>query len=250
MYTRLNGKRTLITGGTTGIGLETARQFLNQGARVLVTGLNDETLAQARRELGGDALVAKIDAGNVQAQAQLASVVKEAFGQLDAAVINAGIGVFKPLDQWDEESFDRSMAINLKGPFFLLQALLPVFANPASVILIGSVNAHIGMATSSVYSASKAGLRSLSRTLSGELIARGIRVNTLSPGPVTTPIYGKLGLPADQLKQMEDALVSQMPIGRFGSPLEIAQAAVYFASDESVYAVGSELVLDGGFTTV
>lgn len=250
MNKRLNGKRTLITGGTTGIGLETAKQFLAEGARVLVTGLNDDTLAQARQELGTNALFAKIDAGSVPAQAQLAALIEDAYGQLDVAVVNAGVGVFKPLDRWDEESFDRSMAINLKGPFFLLQALLRLFANPASVILIGSGNAHIGMATSSVYAATKAGLRSLSRTLSGELISRGIRVNTLSPGPVTTPIYGKLGLSPEELKQMGDGILTQLPIGRFGSPTEIAKAAVYFACDESAYAVGSELVLDGGFTTV
>jgi NAD(P)-dependent dehydrogenase (short-subunit alcohol dehydrogenase family) len=118
------------------------------------------------------------------------------------------------------------------------------------VILTGSVNAHIGMPTSSVYAATKAGLRSLSRTLSGELIARGIRLHTLSPGPVTTPIYSKLGLPADELKQMGDAILTQLPIRRFGLPVEIAKAAVFLATDESSYAVGSELVLDGGFTTL
>lgn len=250
MNKRLNGKRTLITGGTTGIGLATARQFLAEGARVLVTGLNEETLAAARKELGPEALVARIDAGSVPAQAQLAARIADSFGQLDVAVINAGVGVFSPLDGWDEEGFDRSMAINLKGPFFLMQALLPVFARPASVILVGSVNAHIGMPGSSVYSATKAGLRSLSRTLSGELISRGIRVNTLSPGPVTTPIYGKLGLPAAERKQMEDALVDQLPIGRFGLPEEIAAAAVFLACDASAYAVGTELVMDGGFTGV
>jgi NAD(P)-dependent dehydrogenase (short-subunit alcohol dehydrogenase family) len=250
VHRRLYGKRALITGGTTGIGLETARQFLAEGARVLVTGLDDERLAAARKELGGDALVARIDAGNAKAQAQLAARIADSFGQLDVAVINAGVGVFRPLDGWDEESFDRSMAINLKGPFFLMQALLPVFASPASVILMGSVNSHIGMPTSSVYSATKAGLRSLSRTLSGELISRGIRVNTLSPGPVTTPIYGKLGLPAAELERMEEGLLSQLPAGRFGLPVDIARAAVFLACDESAYAVGTELVMDGGFTTV
>lgn len=250
MNKRLQGKRTLITGGTTGIGFETARQFLAEGARVLVTGLNNETISKARQELGSEAMIVKIDAGSVEAQAQLAAIVKETYGQLEVAVVNAGIGVFKPLDQWDEKTFDRSVAVNLKGPFFLLQALLPVFANPASVILTGSVNAHIGMPTSSVYAATKAALRSLSRTLSGELIVRGIRLNTLSPGPVTTPIYGKLGLPANELKQMGDAILSQLPIGRFGLPVEIAKAAVYLATDESGFAVGSELVLDGGFTTM
>jgi NAD(P)-dependent dehydrogenase (short-subunit alcohol dehydrogenase family) len=247
---RLKGKRALITGGTTGIGLEMARQFVAEGARVAVTGLNEDTLAQARKTLGPGVDVIRLDAGDVASQARLARRVQEGFGQLDVAVLNAGIGVFKPLEQWDEAAFERSVAVNFKGPFFLMQALLPVLADPASVILTGSVNAHIGMATSSVYAATKAALRSLARTLSGELMARGVRVNTLSPGPVATPIYGKLGLPPEALQQMSDGILAQLPARRFGTPLEIAQAAVFLASDESAYAVGSELVMDGGFTTV
>lgn len=247
---RLKGKRAVITGGTTGIGIEMARQFVAEGATVAVTGLNEHTLSQARDLLGPEVEIMRSDAGDVPSQAQLAQRLKEKFGQLDVAVLNAGIGVFKPLDQWDEAAFDRSVAVNLKGPFFLLQALLPLLANPSSVLLTGSVNAHVGMATSSVYSATKAALRSLARTLSGELIARGIRVNTISPGPVTTPIYAKLGLPPDALEQMSAAILGQVPAGRFGTPIEIAKAAVFLASDESAYAVGSELVLDGGFTSI
>jgi NAD(P)-dependent dehydrogenase (short-subunit alcohol dehydrogenase family) len=247
---RLKGKRALITGGTSGIGLATAKQFLAEGARVAVTGLNADTLAQARRELGAEVVFAQIDAGDVQAQKQLAHILAETFGQVDIAFLNAGIGVFKPLEQWDEAGFDHLVAVNLKGPFFLLQALLPLLANPSSVVLNSSVNAHIGMPTSSVYSATKAALRSLSRTLSGELIARGIRVNTISPGAVTTPIYAKLGMPPEALQQMTDSLTGQVPVRRFGSPAEVAKAVVYLASDESAYAVGSEMVLDGGLTTL
>lgn len=245
---RLHNKRALVTGGTSGIGLETARQFLAEGARVMVTGSSDESLAEARRQLGGDALFSKTDAGDLQAQVKLAQEVRDAFGQLDVAFINAGIGIFMPLEAWDEAAFDRSMAVNFKGPFFLLQALLGTFANPASVILNGSVNAHLGMPASSVYSATKAGLVSLAKTLSGELVARGIRLNTVSPGTVTTPIYGKLGLPADALQQMKDGLTAVIPLHRFGSPVEIAKAVVFLASDESTYAVGSEFILDGGLT--
>ena len=164
--------------------------------------------------------------------------------------INAGVGDFRPIEQWDEVGFDRTLAINLKGPYFLLQALLPLLANPSSVVLNTSINAHIGMPSSSVYAASKAGLISLARTLSGELIARGIRVNAVSPGPVTTPIYGKLGMDADALQQMVASIRAQIPAGRFGEPREIAKAIVFLASDESTFTVGSELIIDGGMSAI
>jgi NAD(P)-dependent dehydrogenase (short-subunit alcohol dehydrogenase family) len=247
---RLQDKRALITGGTTGIGLETARQFLAEGAHVAVTGQNPKTLAQAREVLGPRALVVSSDAGDVSQQPALARTIKDSLGGLDTVFINAGVGDFRPIEAFDPEAFDRTFAINLKGPYFLIQALLPLLANPSSIVLNTSINAHIGMPMSSVYAASKAGLLSLARTLSGELIGRGIRVNAISPGPVTTPIYGKLGLPAEQLQGMAAQIQSQVPLGRFGDPAEIAKAVVFFASDESSFTVGSELIVDGGMSTV
>src|SRR3954452_17106612 len=216
---RLDNKRTLITGGTSGIGLETARQFLAKGARVAITGSRPDTLAAADQALEGKALLIQADAGDGPAQAEVADVVGTAFGGLDAVFINAGIGDFRPLEQWDEAGFDRSIAVNLKGPFFLIQALLPLLANPSSIVLNGSINARIGMPASSIYAASKAALVSLARTLSGELIGRGIRVNSVSAGPVATPLHDKLGLTGSAL----DGLVSQIPLGRRGTPNEIAQ---------------------------
>ncbi len=162
--------------------------------------------------------------------------------------MNAGIADLKPVEQWDEAAFDRSFAINIKGPFFLIQALLPIFANPASIVLNASVNAHIGMPNTSVYGASKAALLSLTHTLSGELISRGIRVNAVSPGPIATPLYDKLGLSADDLKKVAASIQSQVPAGRFGKPSEIANAIVFLASDESTFTVGSELLIDGGMS--
>ncbi len=245
---RLKGKRALITGGTSGIGLETARQFLSEGGRVAITGKNPATLEAARKELGSDILIIASDASDAAAQKSVAEAVRRAFGQLDVLFVNAGIADLKAVELWDEAAFDRTFAINVKGPFFLIQALLPIFANPASVVLNASVNAHLGMANTSVYGASKAALLSLVRTLSGELISRGIRVNAVSPGPISTPLYSKLGLSEADLKTVAASLQSQIPAGRFGKPSEIAHAIVFLASDESAFTVGSELLIDGGLS--
>ncbi|MES2221247.1 MAG: SDR family oxidoreductase [Acidobacteriota bacterium] len=243
---RLQGKRALITGGTSGIGMETARQFLKEGARIAVTGRNPETLETARKELGSEVLALASDASDAAAQRAVAEAIRAKFNQLDVLFVNAGIADLRPVEQWDAAGFDRTFDANFKGPFFLIQALLPIFANPASIVLNASVNAHIGMANTSVYGASKAALLSLTRTLSGELIGRGIRVNAISPGPVNTPLYGKLGLSEAELKAVSTSIQSQVPAGRFGNPDEIASAAVYLASDESAYMVGAELMIDGG----
>lgn len=247
---RLANKTALITGGTTGIGLETARQFLAEGARVMVTGTNPATIAEAQAALGKATPVLKSDAGNLAEQKALAAAVAETFGKLDVLFVNAGIAQLAPVEAWDEVGWDRTFDINLKGPYFLIQALLPVFGNPASVILNTSINARIGMPTSSVYAASKAGLISLARTLSGELIGRGIRVNAVSPGPVATPLYGKLGLAGADLDAAKEGIRAQIPLGRYGTPAEIASAIVHLASDESAYTVGSEIIIDGGMSNI
>ena len=247
---RLKNKRALITGGTSGIGLETARQFLKEGARVAITGRNPQTLETAHKELGGEVLVISADASDAAAQNAVADSVRAKFDQLDILFVNAGIAELRPVEKWDVAAFDRTFAANLKGPFFLIQALLPVFANPASIVLNTSVNAHIGMVNSSVYGASKAALLSLSRTLSGELISRGIRVNAVSPGPINTPLYGKLGLSEANLKAVSTSIQNQVPVGRFGEPSEIAAAIVYLASDESAFMVGAEMMIDGGMGTL
>ena len=243
---RLKGKRALITGGTTGIGLETARRFRAEGARVAITGTNPATLEAARKELGREVLVIPSDAGDVAGQKQTAEAIGKEFGQLDVLFVNAGIGEFRPLGEWDEAGFDRSFNINFKGPFFLIQALAPVFAKPASIILMTSINAHIGMPGSSIYAATKGALITLARTLSGELVGRGIRVNAVSPGPIATPLHGKIGMDDAAIR----SLVAQIPAGRRGDPAEVADAVVFFASDESAFTVGSELIIDGGMSTL
>ncbi|EKS7214396.1 SDR family oxidoreductase [Enterobacter ludwigii] len=243
---RLAGKYTLITGGTSGIGLATAQEFIAEGAHVAVTGRNPDTLAEAQRILGDNAWVIPTDAGDIAAQKALADTLTSRWPRLDAVFINAGDVTHGLLEEWQEDAWDRLMGINLKGPFFLIQALLPLLNNPSSVILCGSVSARIGLPASSVYAASKAGLLSLARTLSGELLPRGIRVNGLSPGPVETPAFNKTGLSEEALKAMLGDITKLVPLGRMGTPTELAKAALYLASDESRYMVGTELLVDGG----
>ncbi|BEN29969.1 TPA: SDR family oxidoreductase [Serratia marcescens] len=243
---RLQGKYALITGGTSGIGLETARQFIAEGATVAITGRSQSALDAAGQALAGKALLLLSDAGDIPQQRELAQRLGQRWPRLDVLYINAGDVTHRPLQEWDEQSYQRLMDINLKGPFFLIQALLPLLANPSSVILCGSVSAHIGLPQSSAYAASKAGLLSLARTLSGELHARGIRVNGLSPGPTETPALGKLGLAEADEQTLRDDIRALVPIGRMGSALELAKAAVFLAADESAFMVGAELQMDGG----
>lgn len=223
---RLQNKTSLITGGTSGIGLETARQFLAEGARVAITGTNPANIEKARAELGDQVLFIQADAGDIAGQKAVAKAVEAAFGRLDILFVNAGAADFRPIEQIDEAAFDRSVSINVKGPFFLIQALLPILSNPASIVLNTSINAHIGMPNTSVYALTKAALLSFAKTLSGELIGRGIRVNAISPGPISTPLYGKLGMTAADTKAMAEA---KIPAGRFGDPSEIAKAVVFWA---------------------
>lgn len=246
MSLRLQNKYALITGGTAGIGLETAKQFSLEGAYVAVTGRGKEGLVKAQRELGDSTIVLQNDSSDIQQQHKLAEEIKSVFPKLDVLYINAGDVTHKSLDEWDEDSFDRVINTNLKGPFFLIRSLLPILSESASIILCGTVSAQIGLPKSSVYSASKAGLISLARTLSGELKHLGIRVNTLSPGPTQTEAFDKFGLPESDQIVLINEVKELVPLKRLGTPLELAKAAVFLASDESAYMLGSELLIDGG----
>ncbi|MFV7759281.1 SDR family oxidoreductase [Shewanella algae] len=243
---RLQDKFALVTGGTSGIGLETARQFLAEGAKVAITGRDINALNRVREELGGNTLAICCDAGDINSQRELAQTLSRQWPRLDVLYANAGDVTHLPLADWDETAWDRLMSVNLKGPFFLIQSLLPLLANPASVILCGSTSAHIGLVQSSAYAASKAALLSLARTLSAELLESDIRVNCLSPGPTETAALGKLGLAAEEQKTLQQEIRQLVPIGRMGTPWEIAKAAVFLASDESRFVIGTELLVDGG----
>jgi NAD(P)-dependent dehydrogenase (short-subunit alcohol dehydrogenase family) len=247
---RLKDKFALITGGTAGIGFETAKQFLLEGATLAITGRSSEGLHIAKKELGDDVYLFKSNAGVIEDQKALAKQLSDIFPKLDILYINAGDVTHKPLENWDENSFDQVMNTNLKGPFFLIQSLLPLLSESASIILCGSVSAHIGLPQSSAYAASKAGLISLARTLSGELKDRGIRVNTLSPGPTQTDAFKKFGLAQEEEQALIEEVKNIIPLKRMGTTLEIAKAAVFMASDESTYMLGSELLIDGGVGNV
>ncbi|MFI1051394.1 SDR family oxidoreductase [Streptomyces griseoruber] len=245
---RLAGKRALITGGTSGIGLETAQRFVAEGADVLVTGVTPASIDKARQVLGDRVPVVRADARDLDAQRGLAERVREHFGELDVAFLNAGVSDWRPFEDHTEDSFDRLFDINVKSVFFLTQALIPVLANPSSVILNSSNSAHGGYGRSNAYAATKAAVGSLMRSWNADLLkSHGIRFNAISPGPVDTPLYSKFG---EQRAAMLEAISSGIPVKRMGMPGEIAEAVVYLASDASAFTVGQDLVLDGGQTVL
>jgi NAD(P)-dependent dehydrogenase (short-subunit alcohol dehydrogenase family) len=244
---RLAGKSTLVTGGSSGIGFATAQRFLEEGARVVVTASTQASAERAARELGGDTLGIGADARSLAAQRDLAAAAAAHLGRLDVAFLNAGVSDFRPFELHDEESFDRLFDINVKSLFFLVQALGPVLADGASVVVNSSNVAHGGHAYASLYAATKAATSALMRSWNAELLgSRGIRFNAVSPGPVDTPLYDKPGSPFTDGAAAQAALAPDIPVGRFGRPREIADLVVHLASDESAYTVGQDIVADGG----
>ena len=245
---RFANKSILVTGGSSGIGLAAAKAFAAEGGRVIITGRDSGTLASALAELGPKAIALRNDAGSVAQARQLASDLAAQSIKLDAVFINAGVARFAAFADVDEALWDQTFDINVKGAYFQLQALLPLFNEGASIVINGSINAHIGMPNSSVYAASKAALITLAKTLSAELLPRGARVNVVSPGPVATPLYGKLGLDQATLEATAAQIQAQVPLGRFGTSEEIAATVLHLASPESAFIVGSEIIVDGGMS--
>jgi len=244
---RLDGKTALITGGTTGIGLETAKLFQTEGARIAFTGQNQERLNEAAQKLGSEAYAIRANTQSVADIEAMALQVKEQLGGLDVLFVNAGITKSASLAEVDEAHIDEQMGINFKGAFFTIQKVVPFIRDQGSIVLTTSCLNQMGMPGMSIYAASKAALRSLAQTLSAELTERGIRINAVSPGPIETPAYSKLGLPQEALQQMAGQLVEKVPMRRFGQPEEIARAALFLASEDSSFMLGEELVVDGGW---
>ena len=244
---KLNGKVAVITGGTTGIGLATAKLFQQEGAQVVVTGRSLGTLAEAQQELGPGALVVQSDTGKLSDIDKLIAQVKGKFGRIDILFANAGVGKVVPIEQVDETLFDEQFQTNVKGLYFTVQKAIPLIPDGGAILLNASVVSKKGFAGMSVYSATKAAVRSFGRTLATELAPRRIRVNTISPGPIATPILGKMGLPPDAAKQFEENMAQSVGLKRLGQPDEIARVALFLASEDASFVLGTEMFVDGGF---
>ena len=245
---RLKNKVAVITGGNSGIGLSIARAFVKEGARVVLTGRNAKSLAEASSTVGGSVLTVVSDVSKVDSIDAIYAETTAKLGKIDILVVNAGIAHFTPAGATTEESFDQLSDINFKGAFFTVSKATPHFNPGASVILVGSGVATRGMSAFSVYSATKAAVRSLARSFSADLLPQGVRVNVLSPGPIETPIFGKMGMTQEQMTEMGGAMAASNPMKRFGKPEEMARAAVFLASDDSSYMAGADLVADGGWS--
>ena len=245
---QLSGKVAVVTGGNSGIGLSTAQAFIDQGARVVVFGRNQETLDRAVETLGQNAAGVQGDVTRIDDLDRLFSMAEERFGKIDILFANAGFGEFAPVEATTEEQFDRMFDVNVKGAFFTVQRALPHLNDGASIVLTTSVVNVAGLPNMSVYAATKAAVRSLARTLSADLLPRGIRVNAVSPGPIETPFFGNTGLPQEAIDGFAEQITDQVPLKRFGQPDEIANAVVFLASGASAYMVGSELPVDGGLS--
>jgi NAD(P)-dependent dehydrogenase (short-subunit alcohol dehydrogenase family) len=250
MAKKLEGKVAVITGGNSGMGLTTAKLFAAEGAKVVITGRRQEELDAAVKEIGPNATGVRGDVSKLADLDKLYDVVKQKHGKVDIVFANAGVGELTPLGQITEAHFDKLFNINVKGLVFTVQKALPLMPDGGVIILNASVASSKGVGAFSVYSATKAAVRSFARTWTSDLKERKIRVNTISPGPIDTPIFDTMGLPKENADQVKAGFAVQVPLGRMGKPEEIATAALFLASDDSSYITGIELFVDGGLAQV
>lgn len=247
---KLKGKTAIVTGGNSGIGLAIAEQYAKEGAKVAIFGRNEQKNNEAVQNIGENAIAISGDVSNFSDLDNLFNKVNEAFGKIDIIVANAGIPLVAPVFATTEEDYDKVFDVNVKGTFFTIQKAIPNLNKNASIILITSGSNEKGFPGLSAYAGTKAALRSFARTFSSELVEKGIRVNALSPGPIETPIFNKMGLSEEEIQNFGKQFEELVPLKRFGQPKEIATAAVFLGSDDSSYVVGTELVVDGGLTQV
>lgn len=242
----LAGKVALVTGGTSGIGRAAAELFHAEGASVIVTGQSEASLAEAQRELPTGIVALRADARHIGDAERVAQLVRERFGRLDVVFLNAGIAQIAPFDHVSEAHYDEHMDTNVKGVVFTLQKMLPLLSQGASVIVTSSVAALKAAPNMSIYAASKAAVSALVKTLAAELAPRGVRINSISPGPTHTRIQQKFGLPEDVQRAVEQDFSKKIPLGRFGAAPEVAKVALFLASPAASYMTGAELSVDGG----
>ena len=247
---KLKGKVAVITGGNSGIGLATAKLFKEHGATVIVTARSEETFKKAKEELGSVFDVVKADISKVSEIDALYQHVKAKHGGIDILFANAGIAQFRPTSESDESFFDSQFNTNVKGLYFSVSKALPILRQGSSVILNASVVSTKGIAGASVYSATKAAVRSFARSWTAEIPVSEIRFNVLSPGPIETPIYSKMGMPEEQLNGFSEGMKAMVPAKRFGTADEMAKVALFLASADSSYIAGADIVADGGFGQV
>jgi len=247
---RLIGKIAVITGGNSGIGLAAAIRFADEGAQVVVVGRRQAELDKALQLIGHDAVAIQGDISRLDDLERIYTQIKADKGRIDILFANAGLGDFQPIGSITEESFDRTFGINVKGTLFTVQKALPLMSAGGSVILTGSTTASMGTPAFSVYSATKAALRNFARSWALDLKGTGIRINVLSPGPISTPGLDSALATTGQADAIVDGMITQLPLGRIGKPEEVAAAALFLASEESSFMTGSEMFVDGGFAQV
>ncbi len=243
---RLEGKVAVVTGGNSGIGLATAKRLQEEGARVAISGRSRKTLDDALQTIGDGTVAVQADVSKLEDVDRLYSEVSKKLGKIDVLFVNAGVAKFAPLADTSEKLYDEQFDTNIKGAYFTIQKALPVLNDGASIILNTSVVDSTGQPGASAYAATKAALRSLARTAAAELVGRGIRVNSVAPGPIVTPIFGKTGLPQEAIDNFAKEIVSTVPMKRFGQPEEVAATVVFLASKDASYITGVEINVDGG----
>jgi NAD(P)-dependent dehydrogenase (short-subunit alcohol dehydrogenase family) len=247
---KLSGKVAVVTGGNSGIGLETARRFVAEGADVYITGRRQDALDEAVKSIGKCVTGVQGDVSNLKDLDRLYATVEKKSGRIDVLFANAGLGQFASFGGVSEESYDLQFDVNVKGLFFTVQKALPLLVDGGTIILNGSIAGVKGMGPASAYNATKAAVRSFARSWTNELKDRHIRINTLSPGPIETPIFGKVGLTDAQISEFAGHIIGLVPLGRIGTADEIAKAAVFLASDDSSFVTGIDLQVDGGLAQV